>query len=354
MSWLSDLINAYAEGEGIKQWGPGWREKIAQLQATTKNLGLQGEQTVAETEGIRTRTAGQVTQNTASAEELARIQKKYKVLADKGYMSPEAAAFEADQEAKRLANENQRKQNAVMETPEEATAMRGAKLGEVKAHTGYLNRMPSDGGYGGSGSAGDVVIVNGRPAQRIKGTSMFKDLQSGVLIKPNTPAQEQEIAQLDEAIAQAKALEAAFSGGDLTSGMISGRASKALKNVPIVGSMVASDKDIAVDRSAGAAMLARLYAMTGKQINQTEITRLEQLLPDRSQSPRVAATNARLFREELERIQGRYLSRMQGLGSMTGTEAPLASGLPAGPINNDSPGEDPLVSSVRKALQGQK
>ena len=49
MSWLTDFLRAYGEGEAVKAWGPGWRDKLANLRATTRNLGLEGELTQART-----------------------------------------------------------------------------------------------------------------------------------------------------------------------------------------------------------------------------------------------------------------------------------------------------------------
>lgn len=159
MSWLTDFLKYYAEGEAAKQFGFDWREKTNHLKAATANLGLEGDRIVAATRNTNL-------EADKRAQDIETIQAVNKYFAGQPGGTEIAAKYlqdkaRADAEIGRtdVLNRETEARTAGLPSAEAAAAQDRANLELTRAHTGYYNRQDPYGEGTHGGDNGDNLGI---------------------------------------------------------------------------------------------------------------------------------------------------------------------------------------------------
>lgn len=301
MSWIDELFSGLIEGQAVEKFGPDWRQKRAQTEAQTRGADaetlLRGVQTRGAEAGITTEGLQQDQIRQALEANLPQGQRaasdasaRYSTVnADKvvaGTLKPEDYRREFEGGLDREAAQAERDRAAARREGKEANAI-GVTLTRWDPEKRRVVTLDKRTGL-------EVLTPGGQPYSA-----------------PPTAAQQESVAQVQEALNAARTLEGLYSGDKLHQGW-TGAASKAVKNVPLLGGIMNSPEDLIADTTGTSAMLQRVYSMSGKQISQNEIKLIEGIMPDRSQQPDVAKTNATLFRQVMERVDRRWQKVLNG------------------------------------------
>lgn len=306
MSLFSDLIKSYAEGRGVQAFGPGWREKIAQLQAQVEQTQASTRHTNAETIDTGVQTEGHRIGNKNDQfkyDEARAKSERIKKLVDSGYIpvqDAEALAMHDSVDANTRAN-----RDANPNAP-------GSAANLNVHHAGFFDRSPAETGAGGM-PKGTRLVQGRNGVYEWISPGQTEGIQTHVGIKP-TDAQLSRVNDLEEAVRGARILDGMYNnpaaGHEVHQGW-GGAARRAVRNVPILGGAVNTEADLEADRQSTASLLNRVYALSGKQINEQEFQRLSSLLPNRGNQPQLNKVNARAFRAEMERISSRWNRLLQ-------------------------------------------
>jgi hypothetical protein len=289
MSWLTDLLNSVGEGEMAAKQGIDWRQKLVK---SMQDIEQQKQQMQDFTEMAPMRKA--------QAESLVEHRKA------------QAAGFLTAEE--RIQNDRDKEEAArqlVMLKDSLAKETDALAREKIQTEINVMNYRIKNGLYGSRGGQGGGfgrLVIGGGPAYRVQ--------NDGTITKLDLPGKmsdtvKSSMIQLQTSLKGAEDLMKILNSNspDLHTGVVVGRTSKLGATVAGTrgpGPFKASQLDMTFDRIATSSFMTRLYAMTGKQINQSEMRILESIMPNRSMDIEKARTNAIQFYNEIKGYMQRW------------------------------------------------
>ena len=334
---LADILDTYLQGLGVQQWGPDWRQKMAQARAQTDLTQAQVGRTQAETTQVgaqtelaRTGAEENRVQIEAARDELAQVKvkrAKAEELVKRGLL-PER--FLVDAKAEEFTMEQKLKDAELSLRGEQ---VKGTKAQAARDYAAAAESRARAGMYGqltaaGAGDEEQKLVDSYASLSRQRGQlqvppadlrKRFPQLAGRIaeaVATPGTAGLDKKAGESASALGLVNVIRGSLKGGETTGPMTSlGYWLKA--NVPGIPEPRSSQATLA---TAMAVLKNRVIKdITGAQMSEYEVPRLTQELPQLGDKPGVRDAKLNLLEARLQvvsQVQQGLLSKEAGIAKI--------------------------------------